>query len=140
VVYNHNLETVPRLYRRVRPKAKYLQSLELLRRVKELDPSMTTKSGLMVGLGETLPELEQTVRDLRDNGCDLLTIGQYLTPGAKYLPVERYYHPDEFAQLKAMADALGFRHIESGPLVRSSYHAGRQARAASAASSDDRHA
>jgi len=129
VVYNHNVETVPRLYPRVRPKAKYTQSLELLRRVKEMDPGMVTKSGLIVGLGETLAELSRTMRDLREQGCDLLTIGQYMRPGPKYLPVERYYHPDEFAELKAIGDSLGFRHVESGPLVRSSYHAGRQARA-----------
>jgi lipoic acid synthetase len=129
-VYNHNTETVPRLYRSVRPKARYERSLELISRVKQLDPEMTTKSGLMVGLGETLTELEATMRDLRAVDCDLITIGQYLRPDEKHLPVEKYYHPDEFAQIKAIGQAIGFRHIEAGPFVRSSYHAGEQARAA----------
>ena len=129
-VYNHNVETVPRLYPQVRPKARYSRSLELIRRVKQLDPAMTTKSGIMVGLGETLPEIEQTLRDLREHGCDLLTVGQYLRPDLKHLPVERYYHPDEFAAIKAIGERLGFGHVESGPFVRSSYHAGEQARAA----------
>ena len=130
VVLNHNTETVPRLYRRVRPKGHYERSLELLQRVKQIDPTMPTKSGLMVGLGETMPELEQTMADLRAHGCDLLTVGQYLRPTAKHLPVERYYHPDEFAAIAAIGRRLGFRHVESGPLVRSSYHAGEQAAAA----------
>ena len=141
VVLNHNTETVPRLYPRVRPKARYEQSLELIRRVKELDPSMTTKSGLMVGLGETLPEIVQTMRDLRAHRCDLLTIGQYLRPSEKHLPVERYWHPDEFAELRDIGRDLGFEHVEAGPLVRSSYHAGEQADAAArtrAAETDDR--
>jgi lipoic acid synthetase len=129
-VYNHNTETVPRLYRTVRPKARYERSLELIRRVKEIDPTMTTKSGLMVGLGETLDELEATMSDLRAQDCDLLTVGQYLRPDDKHLPVVRYYHPDEFAEIKAMGQRLGFDHIEAGPFVRSSYHAGEQARAA----------
>jgi lipoic acid synthetase len=130
VVLNHNTETVPRLYRHVRPKARYERSLELIGRVKQIDPAMTTKSGLMVGLGETLAELEQTMTDLRAHGCDLLTVGQYLRPDAKHLPVERYYHPDEFATIKAMGQRLGFAHIEAGPFVRSSYHAGEQAKTA----------
>ncbi len=129
-VFNHNIETVPRLYRRVRPKAVYERSLELIRRVKQLDPAMTTKSGIMVGLGETLSEIETTLADLRRHDCDLLTVGQYLQPDAKHLRVERYYHPDEFAAIKAIGERLGFRHVEAGPLVRSSYHAGEQARAA----------
>ena len=132
VVLNHNTETVPRLYRRVRPKARYERSLELLRRVKELDPAMTTKSGLMVGLGETLEELTRTMADLREQGCDLLTVGQYLRPSLKHLPVERYWHPDEFAAVTEAGERLGFRHVEAGPLVRSSYHAGEQSRAAAA--------
>ena len=126
VVLNHNTGTGPRLYRRVRPKGRYERSLELLQRVKQIDPTMPTKSGLMVGLGETMPELEQTMADLRAHGCDLLTVGQYLRPTAKHLPVERYYHPDEFAAIAAIGRRLGFRHVESGPLVRSSYHAERQ--------------
>jgi lipoic acid synthetase len=125
-ILNHNLETVPRLYRRVRPKAVYRRSLELLRRAKELAPDVLTKSGLMVGLSETRDELLQTFRDLRDQGVDILTVGQYLRPTMQHLPVERYYHPDEFAELKRAALALGFRHVESGPFVRSSYHAHEQ--------------
>jgi len=131
VVYNHNVETVPRLYRSVRPKARYERSLALLRRVKEIDPAMTTKSGIMVGLGETPAEVAEVMTDLRAHGCDLLTVGQYLRPDAKHLPVVRYWHPDEYAAIRALGRRLGFRHVEAGPLVRSSYHAGRQARAAS---------
>lgn len=130
IVLNHNTETVPRLYRTVRPKARYQRSLELLSRVKEIDPAMTTKSGLMVGLGETLPELEQTMADLRENGVDLLTVGQYLQPDKKHLPVVRYYLPEEYAQIKETGMKLGFRHVEAGALVRSSYHASQQSRAA----------
>ena len=129
VVLNHNTETVPRLYRRVRPKARYRRSLELLRRVKELDPGMTTKSGIMVGLGETAAEVRRVLDDLREHGCDLLTVGQYLRPSLKHLPIERFWHPDEFAELAEYAQAIGFRHAECGPLVRSSYHAAGQAAA-----------
>ena len=129
IVLNHNVETVPRLYRQVRPRARYERSLELIRRVKQIDASMTTKSGLMVGLGENLPELTQTMSDLREQGCDLLTVGQYLRPDAQHLPVARYYHPDEFAAIKEAGRRLGFRHVEAGPFVRSSYHAGEQAHA-----------
>jgi len=125
-ILNHNTESVPRLYRRVRPKARYERSLELLRRAKELDPGAITKSGLMVGLGETKPELHQVFADLVDRGVDVLTIGQYLRPSAKHLPLVRYYDPEEFDQLRDDALALGFKHVESGPLVRSSYHAERQ--------------
>jgi lipoic acid synthetase len=131
VVLNHNTETVPRLYPVARPKARYERSLQLLRMVKRIDPAMTTKSGLMVGLGETLEELKRTMTDLREHDCDLLTIGQYLQPDTKHLPIARYYHPDEFAELRDFGDRLGFRHVEAGPLVRSSYHAGKQAAAAS---------
>ena len=134
VVYNHNLETVPRLYRHVRPKANYQRSLELLQRVKQTDPAMPTKSGIMVGLGETLPEVEQTMTDLRAHGVDLLTVGQYLQPDSKHLPVVRYWHPDEYAEVRAIGERLGFAHVEAGPLVRSSYHAGEQSRAAELAS------
>lgn len=125
-ILNHNTETVPRLYCRVRPKARYERSLELLRRAKALDLGAITKSGLMVGLGETKHELLTVFADLIDVGVDVLTLGQYLRPSAKHLPLVRYYHPDEFAQLREEALALGFRHVESGPLVRSSYHAERQ--------------
>jgi lipoic acid synthetase len=130
VVYNHNIETVPRLYRRVRPGSRYERSLELLSRVKLVDPAMTTKSGIMVGLGETLDEVAQTMADLREYHVDLLTIGQYLQPDAKHLPAIRYWHPDEYAELREIGRRLGFAHVEAGPLVRSSYHAGAQARAA----------
>jgi lipoic acid synthetase len=129
-VLNHNMESIARLYYKVRPQAKYERSLELLQRVKQLDPTMRTKSGLMVGLGETPPELVDTMRDLRGVACDLLTIGQYLRPSPQHLPVERYYHPDEFAELKRQGEAMGFVHVEAGPLVRSSYHAAAQEAAA----------
>ena len=125
-ILNHNTETVPRLYRRVRPKARYERSLELLHRAKGLAPGVLTKSGLMVGLGETKHELLMVMADLVDAGCDILTVGQYLRPSPKHLPVERYYRPEEFAELREAALRLGFRHVESGPLVRSSYHAERQ--------------
>jgi lipoic acid synthetase len=132
IVLNHNTETVPRLYRRVRPKARYERSLELIRRVKELDPDMATKSGIMVGLGETMPEVKATLDDLRAHDCELLTVGQYLRPSAKHLPIERFWHPDEFAEIAAYAHAIGFRHAECGPLVRSSYHAAEQSGASGA--------
>jgi lipoyl synthase len=122
-ILNHNLETVPRLYARVRPKAIYTQSLELLRRARELSPRTPTKSGLMVGLGETRAELLRVFEDLRANQVDVLTVGQYLRPSMRHLPVERYVAPEEFAELKQHAKRIGFRHVESAPLVRSSYHA-----------------
>lgn len=125
-ILNHNTETVPRLYRRVRPKGRYERTLELLRRAKELDPGTITKTGLMVGLGETKDELFAVFADLVRAGCEVLTVGQYLRPSKKHLPLERYYEPEEFDELKREALALGFRHVESGPLVRSSYHAERQ--------------
>jgi lipoic acid synthetase len=125
-VLNHNVETVPRLYGRVRPKARYQRSLELLRRAKEADPSMLTKSGMMVGLGETQDEVFDVMRDLRASGVDLLTIGQYLRPGEKHLPVERYWPPEEFEPFREHGRALGFLNVEAGPLVRSSYRAHRQ--------------
>jgi lipoic acid synthetase len=122
-ILNHNLETVPRLYARVRPKAIYAQSLELLRRAKSLSPRTPTKTGLMLGLGETEPELLAVFTDLRAAQVDVLTLGQYLRPSLRHLPVERHVPPEEFAHLKQVAKAMGFRHVESGPLVRSSYHA-----------------
>lgn len=125
-ILNHNTESVPRLYRKVRPKARYERSLELLRRAKELDPGTITKTGLMVGLGETEHELLQVFEDLLANNVEVLTLGQYLRPSAKHLPLVRYYSPDEFDSLREQALALGFRHVEAGPLVRSSYHAERQ--------------
>jgi lipoyl synthase len=122
-VLNHNVETVERLQRRVRAKAFYSRSLEVLRRGKELSPDGRTKSGLMVGVGETWDELVQTMRDLLSVGCDMLTIGQYLRPSLTHLPIDRYYTPEEFRTLRDEARRLGFRHVQSGPLVRSSYHA-----------------
>ncbi|HSE63493.1 MAG TPA: lipoyl synthase [Thermoanaerobaculia bacterium] len=128
-ILNHNLESVARLYRRVRPQARYERSLELLARAdrhrREAGTPMKTKSGVMVGLGETLEELSGALRDLRSAGCDLATIGQYLQAHAHRLPVERYYSPREFEMLRAEGESLGFRRVESGPLVRSSYHARR---------------
>ena len=128
-ILNHNTETVPRLYRRVRPDARYAQSLELLARADERrrreNLPMRTKSGLMVGLGEEWDELLATLRDLRASGCDIATLGQYLQPHARRLPVERYYTPDEFSRLREAGEAMGFSRVESGPLVRSSYHARR---------------
>ena len=127
-VLNHNTETVSRLYRRVRPYANYEQTLNLLRIGKQLDAQILTKSGLMVGLGETVTELLETMKDIRNTECDILTIGQYLSPSPRHLPIQRYYTPEEFEELKEAGLEMGFRHVESGPLVRSSYHAGEQAR------------
>lgn len=128
-VLNHNTETVPRLYKRVRNRADYQQTLELLRRAHEwrLDnfPGMLTKSGIMVGLGESSEEVEQTIADIRAQKTDVLTVGQYMRPTMKHLPVERYWSPEEFSQLRDFALNLGFRFVEAGPLVRSSYHAKR---------------
>jgi lipoic acid synthetase len=128
-VLNHNTESVPRLYRVVRSGARYEKSLELLRYAKELRPEGITKSGVMVGLGEETHELLEVFRDLAGVGCDILTIGQYLRPSRDHLPMKRLYTPREFAELKAEALKMGFRHVESGPLVRSSYHAHEQAAA-----------
>ena len=123
-VFNHNTETVPRLYRQVRGrKSDYRWTLELLRRVKQLDPSIKTKSGLMLGLGETRDELLDTLADLVAAGCDFLTLGQYLQPTPAHLPVDRYVPPEEFDELGRLAGLLGFKQVASGPFVRSSYHA-----------------
>lgn len=123
-VFNHNMETVPRLYRRVRgPKSDYRWTLEMLRQIKAADPSIKTKSGLMLGLGETRDELLEALADLRAVDCDLLTLGQYLQPGPKYLSVQRYVPPAEFDELGRVAKSMGFRSVASGPFVRSSYHA-----------------
>ena len=124
--FNHNIETVPRLYPAVRPQAKYGRSLEVLRHVKEINPDGLTKSGFMVGLGEAEEELHETMRDLREHEVDILTIGQYLRPSENHLPMSRYYTPKEFASLRRYGFELGFKHVESGPLVRSSYHAHEQ--------------
>mgnify|MGYP000097261751 FL=1 len=123
-VYNHNVETVPRLYPVVRPGARYWRSLELLRRVKELAPGMRTKSGLMVGLGEREEEIMAVLSDLRAAGCEMLTIGQYLRPSRDHLPVAEYVPPERFAAWAEWARAMGFVHVAAGPLVRSSFHAG----------------
>jgi len=122
-VFNHNLETVPRLYRRVRAGARYARSLAVLEAAHGGRDRLLTKTGLMLGLGETQVELASVFRDLRSIGCDILTLGQYLRPSGEHLPVERYVPPEEFTALGAEALALGFRHVEAGPLVRSSYHA-----------------
>jgi lipoyl synthase len=126
-VLNHNTETVPRLYRRARSGGRYERTLALLDRARFYAPHTPTKSGLMVGLGEERDELLATLRDLRGVGCSILTIGQYLQPTPTHLPIIRYYHPDEFRELKTLALEIGFAHVESGPLVRSSYHAREQA-------------
>jgi len=129
-IFNHNIETVLRVFRRVRPgRSKYHISIEVLRRAKEMYPDGLTKSGLMVGLGETMDEVVDTMRDLRGANVDIMTIGQYLQPTAKHVPIDRYYHPDEFAELRVHGLELGFSHVESGPLVRSSYHAHEQSEA-----------
>ena len=126
-VFNHNLETVPRLYKKARPGADYEWSLELLKRYKALKPAVTTKSGLMLGLGETLDEVKQVMDDLFAHKIDMVTLGQYLQPSKDHLKVERFVHPDEFEELRVYGENLGFKHVASGPLVRSSYHADKQA-------------
>ena len=131
-VLNHNIETVPRLYRMARSGGRYARSLDLLERSRGYRPAMPTKTGLMVGLGEAFDEIVPVFDDLRRVGVSILTIGQYLRPTPKHAPMARYYHPDEFAALKRIALSKGFAHVESGPLVRSSYHAHEQAEAAGA--------
>jgi lipoic acid synthetase len=123
-ILNHNIETVPRLYKRVRPQAKYHRSLKLLQIAK--DQGHTTKTGMMLGLGEAEDEIDSVIDDLVSIGCEIFTLGQYLQPTAKHLPVERWVHPDEFANWKRRGEARGLRHVEAGPLVRSSYHAEKQ--------------
>ncbi|RPI85554.1 MAG: lipoyl synthase [Planctomycetaceae bacterium] len=126
-VFNHNTETVPRLYHRVRRNANYQRTLDLLARVKQIAPEMPTKSGLMLGLGETVEELFEVLADLRGVGCDILTLGQYLQPSLEHLPVERFVPPDEFDAIGERARRMGFSLVASGPFVRSSYHAGEMA-------------
>lgn len=126
-ILNHNIETVPRLYKTVRPQAKYERSLELLQQAKRLDPLALTKSGMMLGLGETVAEITAVMDDLRKYDVDIITLGQYLQPSRFHLPIERYYRPEEFVLLKEEAESRGFKWAESGPLVRSSYHADGQA-------------
>ncbi|HKR55262.1 MAG TPA: lipoyl synthase [Gemmatimonadales bacterium] len=131
-ILNHNLETIDRLYRIARPGGRYTRALELLARAKEIAPDQLTKSGIMVGLGEDWDELLVSMRDLRAQRVDILTLGQYLRPSADHLPIARWYTPEEFAELKRLGMEMGFRHVESGPLVRSSYHAWEQAERAAA--------
>jgi lipoic acid synthetase len=126
-VFNHNLETVPRLYRQARPGADYAWSLQLLKQFKARHPEVPTKSGLMLGLGEELEEVQQVMQDLRDHGCNMLTLGQYLQPSQHHLPVSRYVTPEEFKQLEIIGLEMGFDNVASGPMVRSSYHADLQA-------------
>lgn len=129
-VLNHNIETVPRIFPKVRPKGRYDRSLDLLAQAKQLSPSAITKSGMMVGLGEDIEEITETMKDLRSVNCDLLTVGQYLKPSAKHYPLMKFYTPREFELLRETGERLGFRHVASGPLVRSSYHADEQHRSA----------
>jgi len=131
-ILNHNLETVPSLFKEIQPQSNYQASQATLVNAKRMQPDTLTKSGLMVGLGETVDEIKETMRDLREWDVDILTIGQYLQPSKKHYPIIRYYHPDEFAELKEYGEEIGFRWVESAPLVRSSYHAADQVRALSA--------
>ena len=125
-IYNHNTETVPRLYKRCRPGGRYERVLRIFRFVKDVAPHIPTKTGIILGMGETIPEVEHTMRELRTVDVDILTLGQYLRPSAQHIPLDRYYTPDEFRALRETGLALGYRHVESGPLVRSSYHAWEQ--------------
>ncbi len=129
-VFNHNLETVPRLYKQSRPGADYQHSLDLLKAYKQQQPNVATKSGMMLGLGEEIHEIEQVMQDLRDHDCDMLTLGQYLQPSRYHLPVQRYVTPQEFKQLSELGNQMGFKNVASAPLVRSSYHADLQAKIA----------
>ncbi len=126
-VFNHNLETVPRLYKQSRPGSDYQWSLGLLKKFKKMHPAVPTKSGLMLGLGEEISEVKKVMRDLRDHNCNMLTLGQYLQPSLDHLPVERFVHPDEFDELAVIGYEMGFSHVASGPMVRSSYFADQQA-------------
>ncbi len=131
--FNHNIETVRRIFPRVRAKGNYDLSLKVLKNVKQISGTMVTKSGIMVGLGETMDEITQTMKDLRDSDVDLLTVGQYLRPSEKHAPISKWYTPDEFKNIEVSGLELGFKHVASGPLVRSSYHADEQHKAASLA-------
>jgi lipoic acid synthetase len=129
-IYNHNTETVPRLYKKCRPGGRYERVMEIFRASKRLAPNIPTKTGMILGMGETIEEVEAVMRDLRDVDIDILTLGQYLRPSADHIPIDRYVTPAEFAHLRDAGRAMGFRHVESGPLVRSSYHAWEQVQAA----------
>lgn len=126
-VFNHNLESIPRLYKKIRPGSDYQWSLNLIKKFKAAQPDVPTKSGIMLGLGESIDEVKDVLRDLYAHNCNMITLGQYLQPSLNHLPVERYVHPDEFLELKEFGEALGFDHVASGPMVRSSYHADEQA-------------
>jgi lipoic acid synthetase len=132
-IYNHNTETVPRLYKRCRPGGRYERVMQIFRTAKRLAPHIPTKTGIILGMGETLEEVEIVMRDLRDVDVDILTLGQYLRPSDSHIPIDRYVTPEEFRRMREVGMAMGFRHVESGPLVRSSYHAWEQVVAASAA-------
>ena len=125
-VLNHNIESSVRIFPKVRPKGNYNLSLQLLAKVKDIDPAMATKSGIIVGMGESVDEVLDTMADLRNVDCDLLTIGQYLRPSARHLAIDRFYRPEEFEELRKAGESMGFKHVASGPLVRSSYHADEQ--------------
>ena len=129
-IYNHNTETVPRLYKKCRPGGRYHRVMEIFRTSKRIAPNIPTKTGIILGMGETIEEVVATMRDLREVDVDILTLGQYLRPSADHIPIDRYVTPEEFAQLKREGMAMGFKHVESGPLVRSSYHAWEQVQAA----------
>jgi lipoic acid synthetase len=129
-IYNHNTETVPRLYKRCRPGGRYERVMQIFRTSKRLAPDIPTKTGMILGMGETLEEVELVMRDLRDVDVDILTLGQYLRPSADHIPIDRYVTPEEFRQMREVGMAMGFKHVESGPLVRSSYHAWEQVQAA----------
>ena len=128
-IYNHNTETVPRLYKRARPGGRYERVMNIFRFVKRIAPDIPTKTGIILGLGETIEEVVAVMRELREVDVDILTLGQYLRPSNDHLPLDRYYTPDEFRALRDEGMAMGFRHVESGPLVRSSYHAWEQVEA-----------
>nr|MBA3657074.1 lipoyl synthase [Gemmatimonadaceae bacterium] len=132
-IYNHNTETVPRLYKKARPGGRYPRVLDIFRFVKKTAPDIPTKTGIILGMGETIEEVKATMRDLRSVDVDILTLGQYLRPSDKHIRLDRYYTPEEFRHLYEVGMEMGFRHVESGPLVRSSYHAWEQVQAAGAA-------
>jgi lipoic acid synthetase len=135
-IYNHNTETVPRLYKRCRPGGRYERVMNIFRFVRLVAPDIPAKSGIILGMGETVEEVHATMRDLREVGVDILTLGQYLRPSASHIPLDRYYTPDEFRALRDVGMAMGFRHVEAGPLVRSSYHAKEQLSAVGALPAD----
>jgi lipoic acid synthetase len=132
-IYNHNTETVPRLYKRARPGGRYERVMNIFRLSKQIAPHIPTKTGIILGLGEAIEEVVEVMKDLRAVDVDILTLGQYLRPSADHIPLDRYYTPDEFRHLREVGMSMGFRHVESGPLVRSSYHAWEQVQAAGVA-------